>query len=294
MPTEFFRPWNPRPDTLTIVDHCIAVTEDYMGQGYTLTLRQLYYQLVAADIIPNNERSYKRIGSYVSRARLSGTMDWDAIEDRARSPQMHPEWDSLSSLMNSALVSFRLPRWDDQPNYVELWVEKDALASVLRPIADLYHITLMVNRGYSSTSAMKESAERFNREGFSKNRNCHLLYLGDLDPSGEDMVRDIRDRLEEFRCSPEVRKIALTIQQVEEHAPPPNPTKVTDSRASAYIRRYGHSSWEVDALNPRTLTELISRELDCLVEQDLVDDIVEREAELKEDLERAIADIESL
>ncbi len=185
-----------RPDSLERISKCNEIVADYQEQGLRLSLRQLYYQLVSRNIIPNVERSYKNLSGLVSDARLAGLMDWDAIEDRVRVPRSQSEWDNIPDLVESALESYRLRRWNDQKNYVELWVEKDALAGVLAPIAEEYHITLMVNRGYSSQSAMYESGGRFRRNRATtrargQKRSCYLLYLGDHDPSGEDMVRDI-------------------------------------------------------------------------------------------------------
>lgn len=217
------------------------------------------------------------------------------------------EYDSASVAVRDALDNFRLPRLQGQPTYVELWVEKDALAGVLRPIAAQYHIALMVNRGYSSASAMKESGDRI-RERCTRygSTRAAVLYLGDLDPSGEDMVRDVRERLGTFinsgsltkkkpgsfdftvekledaeRRKPwidlEVEKLALTIEQVEEHEPPPNPTKLTDSRAPGFIAQYGHESWEVDALPPSVLRELIREGLEARLDLDLMAEVEERE-----------------
>jgi len=283
---ELFRPWNPRGATAELVDQCIGITEEYMGQGYRLTLRQLYYQLVSRDIIPNTDRDYKKLSSYCTRARLAGMLDWDAIEDRARRPHRHSEYDDLADLAKAALYSYRLPRWETQPEYAELWVEKDALASVLTPIADNYHVTLMVNRGYSSASAMKQSAERL--RPWAEERPCTIFYLGDLDPSGEDMVRDIRERLREFEVFVDVQKVALTMDQVNEYGPPPNPAKLTDPRAAAFVAEFGTSSWEVDALQPAVLTEIIEGAFDGIVDIDAMEEVKQREEEDKEKLLEAV------
>lgn len=271
---EAYRPWNPQGKTLALVNQCIAITEEYMEAGFRLTLRQLYYQLVARDIVPNTERSYKNIGTYCARARLAGLMDWEAIEDRARRPHFFGHFVNLSQCVSWAMNEYRLNRWATQECYAELWVEKDALASVLQPLADEYHVTLMVNRGYSSASAMKESAERFRRQ---QHRPCHLFYLGDLDPSGEDMVRDIDARLFEFGVEVEVEKIALTIEQVRRYRPPPNPAKMSDSRAAEFVKKYGRSSWEVDALTPQQLQAVIRDSLDGIIDTEAMDEIIEQE-----------------
>lgn len=271
------------------IARCNAIIAEYQGQGLRLTLRQLYYQLVSRNVIRNIEREYKNLSTLVSDARLAGLMDWAAIEDRVRRPQRPSQFNDLHELVEAALDSYRLPRWRGQKRYVELWVEKDALAGVLAPLADEYHVTLMVNRGYSSQSAMYDSARRFRASRLPG----VLLYLGDHDPSGEDMVRDIADRLDMFGANVDVRKLALTMAQVEEHAPPPNPAKLTDPRAAAYVAEHGDESWEVDALPPDVLAGIIRDSFRGLVDRRLMDAVIAEEDNDKERLRAAVEELMS-
>ncbi len=288
---ERFKEWNPREETLERVEQCDAIIAEYAAQDLKLTLRQLYYQFVARGIIENTERSYKTLGSIVSNARLAGMLDWDAIEDRGRQPETPPEFDNLEQLVRAAANTYRLDRWAGQLQYVELWVEKAALAGVLQPLADEYHVTLMVNKGYSSQSAMYESAQRIAKA--SRDRVGAIFYLGDHDPSGQDMVRDITDRLNMFmhgQVAFEVITLALTTRQVEQYQPPPNPTKLSDSRATSYIRRHGRQCWEVDALDPATLQQLIRDALDHVIDKRLMDKVKQKEARDLKRLWRALAE----
>jgi hypothetical protein len=152
---------NFRRDSLERIKLCNTIVREYMDAGLRLTLRQLYYQLVSRNVVPNTEKSYKALGNLVSDGRLAGLIDWDAIEDRNREPVIWAEYANVQELVEETQYRYRLPRWEGQDNYVELWVEKAALAGVLRPLASKYHVTMMVNRGYSSQSAMYESAKRF-------------------------------------------------------------------------------------------------------------------------------------
>lgn len=275
--------------SVELIEKCNDIVKSYQAQGLRLTLRQLYYQLVSRNVIPNVEKSYKRLSGVISDARLAGEMDWSAIEDRVRRPQRSSQWDSIQELVESALYAYRLPRWEDQKTYCELWVEKDALAGVLQPLAEEFHVTLMVNRGYSSQSAMYDSAKRFK---VHQNRKLVLLYLGDHDPSGEDMVRDIRDRMEMFGVRRlQVNKLALTMAQIEEYEPPPNPAKMTDPRAEAYVSRHGDESWEVDALPPDVLQRIIRTAIEGVVDMELYNEVIEREEEDKTRLREAAADL---
>jgi hypothetical protein len=275
---ELFKEISFRSESKKMIDFCNRVIDEYLAQGLRLTLRQLYYQLVTKNIIKNEERSYKNLSSLVSDGRLAGQIDWDAIEDRVRVPVIPSEWRDLTSLVDSALYSYRLPRWKNQIYYVELWVEKDALAGVLRPLAHQYHIPLMVNRGYSSQSAMYEASNRFIDQPDDKSTRT-ILYLGDFDPSGEDMVRDINDRMIIFGCGAEfeIKKIALTLDQVKKYNPPPNPTKHKDPRSAGFIAKYGASSWEVDAINPTELQKIVRREIVSCMDADEMNKVIDKE-----------------
>jgi hypothetical protein len=275
--------------SLALIEKCNEVIEEYQEQGLRLTLRQLYYQLVTKNVIPNVERSYKNLGSLLNDARYAGKVDWNAIEDRVRTPRRAAQWNSIQDLVESAVDAFRLPRWADQDYYAELWVEKDALAGVLEPLSEEAHVVLMVNRGYSSASAMYESAQRFLR---AKGKRLVLFYLGDHDPSGEDMVRDVRDRLAVFGAEVDVQKIALTMTQVEQYEPPPNPAKMSDSRAAGYVDKFGMSSWEVDALPPNVLAALVRASFDSIIDRDKMAEVISREEEGKEKLREAAERIE--
>jgi len=278
-----------RQASLALIDVCNEIVTEYQDQGLRLTLRQLYYQLVSRNVVPNTERSYKNVGSLLNDGRLAGLVDWNAIEDRVRVPREPPEWGSIQQLVEAATAAFRLPRWEGQRYYVELWVEKDALAGVLEPLAREHHVTLMVNRGYSSASAMYESARRFEREG--ADRECRLFYLGDHDPSGEDMVRDIQDRLDLFGADVRVEKLALTTDQVRQYRPPPNPAKMSDSRARGYVAQHGAQSWEVDALPPQVLAGIIRDAFEEVLDRGRMDAVIALEVEQKAKLKKAARNI---
>lgn len=251
--------------------------EEYQQQGYSLTLRQLYYRFVAADLIPNTVQSYKRLGSIINDARLAGDVDWLAIEDRTRNLVALSHWDSPSEIIATAAESYRRNLWEGQSVRMEVWVEKEALADVVAQVANRWDVPYFACRGYVSQSEMWSAAQRLMRYMLSPATATQvvILHLGDHDPSGIDMTRDIQDRLWMF-CDPEdcgdkviVERIALNMAQVEEHKPPPNPAKVTDSRYQKYSESYGDESWELDALEPRVLDALIERHIEDRVDPDM-------------------------
>lgn len=265
-----FQSFRFRSEALRIIERANEVIDLYQARGLRMTARQLYYQFVTRNWLTNEERSYKRLTDTVSRGRLAGLIDWEAIEDRGREPSLPAEFESPQAAVDALVRRYRLCRWHTQPNYVELWVEKQALAGILWPLAYEHHIPLMVNKGYSSQSAMYESATRFKErmnlvesefyDGDAEyaDRKGFLLYLGDHDPSGEDMVRDIRERMAMFGVyNLTVNKVALTMAQIRQLRAPPNPAKITDPRAAKYIQQYGDQSWELDALNPDDLDRIV-------------------------------------
>jgi len=259
------------------------IIEEYAQEGYKLTLRQLYYQLVSRDIIPNRVQEYAKLSRLLVNGRMTGAVDWEAIEDRIRVPFLPYWFAGVEDAISDTIEHYRLNRQDGQDVYLELWVEKDALSGVLRRVTSYYHINLMVNRGYSSCTAMHDAYERFKQQE-DGGIDTVVLYLGDHDPSGLDMIRDVRERLGEFGVSPEVRHVGLTMQQIKEYNPPPNPAKITDPRTKCYIAEHGDTSWEVDALNPKVLHQLVKENVEDLIDMDLFNEMIEQERKDKKEL----------
>jgi len=244
-------------DSLNLIDVANNIISEYMAHKLTLTLRQLYYQFVARGLIPNTERDYKRIGNIVSDARRAGMIDWDAIEDRTRFVRTLGNWDKPQDILESAKDSYHRDLWATQDKRLEVWIEKDALVGVIESICQENDVSFFSCRGYVSDSEMWRGAMRMRHYTHSK-QGVIVLHLGDHDPSGIDMTRDIEDRLRLFSGSPiEVRRIALTMEQIDEQQPPPNPAKITDSRYASYAAEYGNESWELDALEPQFISDLI-------------------------------------
>jgi len=274
--------------SLKVIEIANSILNEYRAMGYRLSLRQLYYQLVARDYIANSVKSYKRIGNLISDARLAGMIDWGMIEDRGRETVIPDAWKSPAEIVRAAASQFRVDRWQGQPCHVEVMVEKDALSGILEPVCREMHVRFTANKGYSSSSAMYEAGKRIARAIDHDGRTVHLFYLGDHDPSGIDMTRDIKERLGMFAESQEIQvhRLALNYNQVEQWQPPENPAKETDSRYQAYADEFGESSWELDAVEPRTLADLVREGIGDLIDQDQWDAVMEVEKEMRSDLER--------
>ncbi len=293
-----FEYWEKSQEEL--LNQIIEIVEYYMSEDIKLTNRQLYYQLVAKDFIPNALEIYKRFCKFLTDARYGGLVDWDAIEDRGRIPEKHSEWDNIKKLIKSATYSYRLPRWKDQDYYVELYCEKQAMESVLKPIAEKYHIYFGFNKGYSSASTMYDLAQRI-KDKIQEGKRTVIIYLGDHDPSGLDMVRDIHKRICEFLVCGDycidiigddednkffkIIPVALDMKQIKKFKCPPNPAKITDPRAKAYIEEYGNKSWELDALEPKVLMKIAEKGILEFLDLEKYNQWIEKEEDEKKSLE---------
>lgn len=261
-------------DALKMISTVNDILAEYEAAGYDLSLRQLYYQLVSRNIVENTERSYKNVGVLVSDARLAGLVDWDIIKDRGREMVQNSHWDSPRDILSACAKQFRIDRWKNQPRYVEVMVEKQALEGVLLPVCREWDVPFTANKGYSSSSAMYEAGRRI-YDRMRDEKEPVIIYLGDHDPSGVDMTRDVEERLRMFAdCDEndtvlvEVHRIALNMDQIRKLNPPENPAKLTDSRADGYIRKYGTSSWELDAIEPKKLASLVTSAIKKYVDDD--------------------------
>jgi len=267
------------------------ILEEYDNQGYVLTLRQLYYQLVARGIIANEVREYTKVMKTLTIGRMNGLIDWEMIEDRSRRPHMDYSVTGIPDALRDTVDQYKLNRQKGQPCNIEIWTEKDAVSNILKRVSRYYHLRLSVNRGYTSCSAMYSAFKRIYGQLVSEDRSTKILYVGDHDPSGLDMIRDIQDRLFEFGIHDcDVIPIALTMAQIEEYNPPPNPAKINDPRAGQYISEYGNESWELDALEPEVLRTITEEAVKDFLDQDLFDDMIHQEEKDKMRLEEIISD----
>ncbi len=292
MPKIAYLTKNFRAETLAIIAKANAVIADYMRQGFKLTLRQLYYQFIAKDLLPdswidaeynakhglpadtkNTMKNYKHLGDIINDGRLAGQIDWTAIEDRTRNLQTHSSWTSPHSIIRACADQYTVDLWAEQGIHVEVWIEKEALIGVIEGICTELQVPYFACKGYTSQSEMWEAAQRLKR--YEKaGKDTVVIHLGDHDPSGLDMTRDIQERLELFGSTTVIDRIALTWRQIDEYGPPPNPAKTTDARYEKYREQFGDDSWELDALEPQVMADLIRDAVQSRIEQDLWDEAV--------------------
>lgn len=260
-----------QPASLLLIEQANEIITAYRLQGYLLTLRQLYYQFVARDLIENTMRSYKRLGSVINDARLAGLIDWETIEDRTRNLAKNWTFKSPKEAIAQIRKQYYIDMWDNQEKRVEVWIEKEALVGVIEGVCRELDVPYFACRGYVSQSEQWRAGKRAHVNHHVHRQETVVLHFGDHDPSGIDMTRDNDDRLRMFagRGAPTVERIALNMDQVEEYSPPPNPAKVTDSRFEGYLAEYGDECWELDALEPKVIDQLIRTHVDNHRDMDL-------------------------
>ena len=304
MPCICYVPKAFRPDTLAIIQKANKVIVEYQRQGFKLTLRQLYYQFVAKDLLPdswidaeynakhglppdtkNTLKNYKHLGDIINDGRLAGLIDWLAIEDRTRNLQSHASWVSPHSIVRACADQYTVDLWAEQGNHVEVWIEKEALIGVIEGICTELQVPYFACKGYTSQSEMWEAAQRLKRHE-KAGKDTVVIHLGDHDPSGLDMTRDIQERLELFGSTAIIDRIALTWEQIEQYNPPPNPAKTTDARYEKYRDQYGDDSWELDALEPQVMADLIRNAVQARIDQDYWQEALERQQTGRDQLSR--------
>jgi len=278
-----------RAASITLVND---ILEEYAEEGYKLTLRQIYYQLVARDIVENEAREYKRVMKTLEMGRYNGLIDWDMIEDRTRVPHLGYYVTSIQDALEDTVRYFKYDRQEGQTYHMEIWTEKDAVSNILAKVSSFYHIKLLVNRGYTSSSAIYKSFREILAESIA-GRPTKILYVGDHDPSGLDMLKDIERRLTEFGLTSDfqVVHVALTKKQIDRYKPPENFAKIRDPRAFLYIAEHGESSWELDALRPKVLHKIVDDAVMNYLDSERFNKMVQKEERDKKKLKRMVKKI---
>jgi len=278
--------YRPSEITARILGFSNTIINEFQADGFDVTLRQLYYKLIARDLFPeewkdkegnkNNPKSYSKFKAIMKKGRLGGMVDWDSIVDRTRVLKKNSHWASIKEIIDSCAKQFMLDSRRTQDVYIEVWVEKEAMSGVLKSVCPRLDVPYFACKGYDSLSMIWRAAMRFRVE--EKTRCVVVLYLGDHDPSGIDMVRDIQKRLDMFGCrDTKVKRIGLTMAQVRKYKPPPCPAKITDSRYEGYREKFGDEAWELDALDPRTIVELIEQQVGGITSAKKIELILEEQ-----------------
>jgi len=234
----------------------IETAKTILADLHPMTVRQVYYQLVSRQVIKNNRGQYQAVSNALVSARREGVIPWAWIEDRLRKPRHVSMWAGLADFSETCRRAYRRDVWDTQPDYLEVWLEKDALSGIFEDVLNPYGVTLHVGRGYDGWDSVHNAAICFEEKSA-----VTVLYFGDFDPSGEDMVRSLIKRLGSLDCYPEVIKCALTHDDILRYELPPDFAKKTDTRTAAFVAEHGDIAVELDALPPGVLRDRLQEEV---------------------------------
>ncbi|MDG7016542.1 MAG: hypothetical protein JRM82_04110, partial [Nitrososphaerota archaeon] len=245
----------------------VSAVKEYMDQHLEMlfTIRQLFYQMVAKKGYPNSRSSYGHFSKALVEGRLEGEIDYERIIDMSRPEYFNdPEEDDpmkeLRRQIEDLITGFNVNAWHEQPIYPEVWIEKEALSRVIFPICQKYNVNLIVGRGYSSYTQVAKALDRF-----PEGKKVRILYLGDHDPSGMHIQEKLTSRLDEYAHARgkdldiEVQRIALTFEQTQQLHLPPSKMKKLGQKSQVYRKLYGEEVWELDALEPALLLELVEK-----------------------------------
>lgn len=286
--------------------------DEYHGQGFIVSLRQLYYRMVARDLFPPDRRwswtgtkwvrnprgtknaqpNYKWLIEVMTNARMCGLVDWDYIEDRGRSLKGINHRETPEQMIKEAALAFRINKWARQDYRLEVWVEKDALSGALNHACVPLDVDYFSCRGNTSATSMYDAYERF-KGYFEAGQQPVIIHLAYHDPTGVDMTRDVVDRLQTMVTQMTgneviVDRIALNMDQIRSFNPPPSPAKEKDSRFQGYVERFGTTdSWELDALDLPELDELITGAIKRYRNEEVWNEDVETEQAHRDALEAA-------
>lgn len=280
----------------------IMAAREVLEQDSPMTLRQVFYQLVSKQVIENTDAAYRALSRNLRDARLQGIIPWEWIEDRLRQPRAVSMFDGLQEFARYVPRWYRRNVWLDQPVYIEACLEKDALSGIFEDVLEEYGVTLNVARGYDGWSSINNIANSLARGWKLKSRRTLLnqpvwrdriiLYFGDFDPSGEDMVQSLKKRLNELRTYPEIIKCAIQKQDIQQFGLPPNPTKTSDTRSRKFIEKHGDETVELDALPISELRHRIKHEIESRMDMQALQATLDREEADRDRLQEALTDLD--
>jgi ParB/RepB/Spo0J family partition protein len=266
---------------------------------WPLTVRQIHYALLnnpplrhtkkAQSRYQNDRRSYQDLADLLTRARVAGLIPFDVIDDPTRPVTVWDVHQTVRSFMrremNTMFKGYARDLMQSQPHHVELVGEKNTVGNILRPVASEYTIPLTLGRGYCSTPPRKKMLDRFKRSG--KNTFV-ILIVSDFDPEGEDIAHNVaRSMRDDFGiANVQAVKAALTMDQVKKNNLPPNlEAKAASSRAKKFVAKNGKAVFELEAIPPETLQQIVRRAIENVIDRKLFDREMAAEREDAADLE---------
>lgn len=250
----------PQARSLYLRDAIIEVAGEYVR----MSVRQLFYQLVARRVIEKTEQAYKRVCDATVQLRLSGDLPYGKIADGHRTRRGVFQHSGLRAALDNAHDLYRRNYWLDQPLHVEVWCEKDALSGVIQPVCEAYGVTYVATRGFPSLTLLYESAVALAGIG----KPACIFYFGDHDASGRAISNTLGDDLRRHGADVTVQRVALNPDLIADYALPTRPGKWTDSRHAKFAAAYGDACVELDALPPDALTGLVHEHILTTINRD--------------------------
>ena len=252
-----------------LIDRAVAVLE----AEHPMTVRQLFYRLVSAGEIPNDRASYQLVSRLMTKARDDGRCEFDWIVDRSRPEYAPCVFADATEYARVMKRGYRKDYWKTQPWYVELWVEKDAIIGSIQDVTDDLGIVVRVGRGFLSTTKAHEIAEHFGSVRSSDlDKPINIFYLGDHDPSGRDIERDLKERIRGYMASGfDLTRLAIHKADIRKFHLPPLKIKSSDSRSESFRKRHGEQCVELDALPPTELRRRIRDAVEHCIDSELWD-----------------------
>lgn len=269
-----------------IIANGIPIVNSYDG----ITLRALHYRLVSIGM-PNTQRHYKRVISAMTAARWDGDVGFSDFDDHERQVIGETEADETDlddkvekgvEQVELWMTNYRKNRWENQPYYVEVWIEKKALQGTFQKPCEDERVALCPCKGYPSLTFLDEAYGRFS-EHYDK--ECIILYFGDYDPSGKDIPRSIQDNLDRMGADVEVVRRMLMEDQVRSLGLPPAPTKRTDTRSKYWD---GIGQVELDAIEPKELQKYCLEAIAEYFDEDLHEDLMREQKEEKKEYQKRV------
>jgi len=257
--------------TKAILEHIQKVVDSY---DMPITSRQIFYRLVALGIVKNTLNGYRKVCGICSKGRYTGHLDWDKIVDDTRGTYKTQDWDDMEEAVEHTIDNFRLDRWAENADYIEIFVEKRGMINTLYPTTNKLDVHITACGGFNSTSNVWKTVKRLMNKQ-DQGKDITILYFGDFDPSGDCMDKVIRDRLQEFDLNIELKRILLNLEHIQEYDLPVSYEVLTskadgivydklsaDPRAKRFIDKHGKlMQVEIDALDPAVLVEYVENSI---------------------------------
>ena len=259
-----------------------------------ITLRGLFYRVVSTGYFPDTDKKYyAKLGNLMSTLRRERWIPYEWIVDNIRSTIKPSSWSGLDDFVDTVSRSYRKDFWSSLPDYIHIFIEKDAMSGIVAPVTQEYDLSMSPIRGYVSDSYVHSLGTQWRQI----EKPIHVFYMGDFDPSGFDLERDLADKLVEHsgrlinsdnlpfnegglivnsqHADPNANlpwctweRLALNEDDFDNHDLFEIKPKQKDSRSKRFIERFGERCAEVDALEPREIRRRVREAIEQYIPTD--------------------------